>query len=327
MIRAFLVLSLLAVPVLADGFHSPLLRERDPRKWATTLRENLGLDRSDSAEGDPPVSPTERRAAAGNLIDVLRYLNRRNVLLREFPDFDYDAIPGFKSETEALLVALGKDAVPLLVETLATDLRSGESARGMVRSADFEERLVRILVAIGEDSLPEVLAHAGDDDPRVRRTMLRILREIVGEPDFGDDLDLWRRWFAIRRAGRDRDAKQVGELVARFADDDRRLRLAAARALGEIGDRRAVPALTRLLAGGGDGTLVRAALRALAKIGDDAAAPEMVERLEDADEEIRAEAATALRFLSHRSFGFDPGAPAADRKAAVERWREWAKRR
>ena len=35
---------------LADGFHSPLLRNPDPRKWAQTIRDRLGLDRSDSAE-------------------------------------------------------------------------------------------------------------------------------------------------------------------------------------------------------------------------------------------------------------------------------------
>jgi len=159
----FLLLACAAPPVFADGFHSPLLTNKDPKKWAVTERERLGLDQSDSAEEAPRGGGVGRRAAARPLIDVLRYLDKKNVLLREFPDFNYDAIPGFKTETESLLIALGADAVPLLVETLVTDLKGQLGRPGDIRPvADFLERLIRILIAIGEDSIDRVVASLRD---------------------------------------------------------------------------------------------------------------------------------------------------------------------
>ena len=301
------LLLILALPAaaIADGFHSPLLREKDPRKWATTLRENLGLDRSDSAADADRVPAHERKAAAGRLLDVLRYLDRKNVLLREFPDFNYDDIPAFRSETEALLIAIGREAAPLLVRTLVADITGGGAdadAADMKRVENLDERLIVILVAIGPDALPAAMESLAHDDARVRAALLRVVRGIVKEPDFGSDVADWQGWYRIWRAGRDRDAAAVPDLVKALAGPDARLRLAAAQALGEIGSRAAVPGLLALLGDAGDTATIRVAVRALAKIGDETAAPEMIRLLASPRPGLREEAATALRFLTKTSY-------------------------
>ena len=55
----------------ADGFHSPLLTKKDPRKWAQTLRESLGLDRTDSAEASLPPGAARAGNVGRQLVDVL----------------------------------------------------------------------------------------------------------------------------------------------------------------------------------------------------------------------------------------------------------------
>ncbi len=315
---------LLAAPAArGDGFHSPLLRNPDPHRWAITLREKLGLDRSDTAARGEPMPGFSRRATAGKLLDVLKYLDRKNVLLREFPDFNYDDIPAFKSETEALLIAIGKDAVPLLVNTLAADVREEAGAARLKLARDFLDRVVRILIAIGEDSLPEVMARLPRAEGRFASLLLRVLRGIVKDPDFGRRVDLWQRWYRIRSAGKSGDLTAVPMLLAALSDADRRFRLAAARALGRLGRKEAVPYLLDALSGSTGEATVRAILRALGRIGDPRAVPALIGKLEAGNAAVRGEAATALRFLTHRMFGFDPQAPADERKLAVARWRKW----
>lgn len=322
-IPATLLLLLLAAPAAADGFHNPILTEKNPREWAATVRETLGLDRSDSAEEPDAVGAVDRRAGAGNLAENLRYLDRRNIILREFPDFDHDKIPGFKDEIESLLIALGGEAAPVLANTLATDLRGAGGNAGLLVAEDFRERIARILVRIGPPALPSIRRHLEDKDSRVQVAFLGILRKIVVDPDFGTDLPKWRRWFEIRDLAVRGKGENVPALVELLTDSDDRIRRAAAGALGEIGDRSAVPALLRLLSDRPHAETIREAARALVKIGDDAAIPDLIALLGDGRRDVRAEAATALRFITKEHFGFDPDAPAEPRAAAIDRWRAW----
>jgi hypothetical protein len=324
----FLALVLLPASVLADGFHSPLLRNKDPKRWAETTRKSLGLDKSDTAEEEDGAGDAfRRRAAAGQLTDVLKYLDKKNVLLREFPNFNYDKIPEFKSETEALLIAIGKDAVPLLVQTIITDLTGAATDQpGVQRVKDFRKRVIVILVAIGEDSLPEVMRNLTHADSKVRAVMLQIVRGIVTDPDFGVSVDNWKRWFAIHSAGKNKDRKAIPELQKALAHADVRIRRAAAGALGEIKSRDAVPGLTAAMAKTSDPKLIGEICRALAKIGDRRAAPKLIALLTDKRLPVRREAATALRFLTREMKGYDATAPEKDRQAAVNRWREWWER-
>jgi hypothetical protein len=321
---AAILLLLLALPavVYADGFHSPLVSGGDPQQWATTLRERLGIDESDSAE-ESNASARPGPALVGQLANLLRYLDKKNVLLSEFPNLNYDDIPGFKSETEALLIALGKDAVPTLVDTLVTDLKGTGGIAGLSRSKDFIDRLIRILVAIGDDSIGRVVDALSDPHPQVRKTMLRILSGIVDDPDFGKDVDGWQRWYQIHKAAKDRRPGAVGKVIPFLEDKDRRIRLEAIRTLGKLGHKQAVPALLALFSRQKAKDVRIELVRSLAMIGDITAAPELINLLNSADPAMRAEAATALRFLTREMMGFDARAPAEKRDAAVRRWRRW----
>ena len=317
-------LTLLALPAaaFADGFHSPLVSGGNPRQWAQTLRERLGIDASDSAE-ETGATVRPGPALVGQLANVLRYLDKKNVLLSEFPNLNYDDIPGFKSETEAILIAIGKDAVPTLLDTIITDLKGTGGIAGLSRAKNFIERLVRILVAIGEDSIDRVVAALSDPHPEVRKTMIRILSEIVVDPDFGKDVEGWRRWYRIHRAGMDRRPDAATKVIPFLADDDRRIRLEAIRTLGKLGSRKAVPALLAMLSRAKTKAFRFEIVRSLAMIGDITAAPDLINLLESTDPAMRAEAATALRFLTREMMGFEAKGSLEDRTAAVRRWRRW----
>ncbi len=322
--RAAIFLFLLALgPVaFADGFHSPLVTGGNPRQWAQTLRERLGIDESDSAE-ETNSSVRPGPGLVGQLADVLRYLDKKNVLLSEFPDFNYDDLDEFKSETEALLIAIGKDAVPVLVDTIVRDLKGTGGIAGLSRSKDFIERVVRILVAIGDDSIDRVVATLVDPHPQVRQTMLRILREVVDDPDFGTDVKGWKRWHEIHKAGETRTPTAAAKVLPFLKDDDRRIRREAIRALGKLGNKVAVPSLLGMLGRESVKEVRVSIIRSLAMIGDITAAPELINLLESTNPAMRAEAATAVRFLTREMMGFDAKAPAEERAAAVRRWRRW----
>ena len=313
---------LLAPLAEADGFHSPLLHNSDPHTWADSVRARLGIDRSESAE-----EGTAARSVPPNmvnqLVDVLKYLRSKNVLLNEFPNFNYKAIPGFLSETESLLIAIGRDAVPLLVSTLAADQSIPPNSVGMQRNADFQERLIRILIAIGEDALDHVMQVAKTAGPKTRTVLLRVIKGIAPDTDFGDDIEDWLKWYDVWKAGQDRRAGAVPALLAHLADEDFRIRLAAIRALGRIRNRLAVPGLRTSLMEEKNEAVRRAAIRALVRIGDLAVVPDLILLLDNPSVKMREEAVTGLRFLSRLARGFDPEGSREDRAEAIELWWAW----
>jgi HEAT repeat protein len=78
------------------------------------------------------------------------------------------------------------------------------------------------------------------------------------------------------------------------------VRRTAARALGQIGDRRAVGPLSAALRDPQDGWLRRDAARALGEIGDGSAVDNLATALHDRDAEVRDAAAEALAALGRR---------------------------
>ena len=86
---------------------------------------------------------------------------------------------------------------------------------------------------------------------------------------------------------------QITEALARLQDKDSYVRAAAARALGEIGDVSAVPALIETLRDDHMGIRSSAA-GALGKIGDVCAVPALIKRLKDEMDAVRCHAAHAL---------------------------------
>ena len=106
-------------------------------------------------------------------------------------------------------------------------------------------------------------------------------------------------------ARRERDGRVSARLLALAGALGGMSRAAAARAAGEIGEERAVPALTDLI---DDPALpVRlAAIKALGEIGGEEARDALIYALEDKREEIREAAEEALETLD---FFDDPLAP------------------
>ncbi len=65
------------------------------------------------------------------------------------------------------------------------------------------------------------------------------------------------------------------------------------------------------------------AIRAAAERGDRSAIPHIVDRLEDEDDGVRFFAVLALDRMTGKRLGYDYAKPAAERAAAVERWRAY----
>jgi HEAT repeat protein len=101
------------------------------------------------------------------------------------------------------------------------------------------------------------------------------------------------RWMAARALGALGDARAVEGLLVRLENEDGRVRVIAAWALGRIGDARAVEGLLMRLEGE-DGSVRASAAGALGEIGDARAVEGLLARLEDEDGRVRASAAGAL---------------------------------
>jgi hypothetical protein len=99
--------------------------------------------------------------------------------------------------------------------------------------------------------------------------------------------------FLLTKQTNHQEKAAVPGLLDALHDDDARLRAAAAKALGEIGDPTAVPELLRAMNKDADGNIRWAASGALSKIGE-AAVPGLAVALKDDDWKVRRSAAEAL---------------------------------
>lgn len=132
---------------------------------------------------------------------------------------------------------------------------------------DAREEAARALGALGEASVPPLLALLDNDDADVR---------------------CWAMWALAHTGSR----RAVQPLMAALDDADDEVRTCAAMALGELRAAKAAPALAAQLTGS-DGLLVRCAADALEKIGEEAV-PELVAALAHPKSQVRMWAARAL---------------------------------
>ncbi|HYA87173.1 MAG TPA: HEAT repeat domain-containing protein [Nitrospirota bacterium] len=185
-----------------------------------------------------------------------------------------------------------------------------ESGGNKFESSDAEERREAVLelADIGSESLPLLLRAVGDVDWRVRKTAVEALLSLGGanviagliqalsshdnagarnsaiealvqiggqavDPLLGiietPDSDV--RKFVVDILGDMKDRRAVPALIERLGDADENIRVAAAEALGKIGDRRAVDALLSCLTRHNHGWLDYASAEALGEIGDERA--------------------------------------------------------
>lgn len=154
------------------------------------------------------------------------------LLLRALGDKDWRVR---KTAVEALVGLGGTEVTAGLVQRL-----SAEDNAGARNSA------IEALVLLGAASVQPLLPLLGTRDADVRKFAVDILGDI-------------------------RDANAVPLLIEQLRDTDENVRVATAEALGKIRDRRAVDALTGCLAAYDQGWLDYAAAEALGEIGDERA--------------------------------------------------------
>ena len=127
---------------------------------------------------------------------------------------------------------------------------------------------------------------------------------------------------AVRLLGKFEGYEARDYLVRLANGKDKSLAAEAAFALAEQKHKEAVgPLMTQLRA---SNPYVRyRALRAMSPMIDDGLAPVFIECLNDKANTVSRFAAQSLRKYARTSFNFEPEAPAAERRAAVQKWRNW----
>jgi hypothetical protein len=114
------------------------------------------------------------------------------------------------------------------------------------------------------------------------------------QPKAGDSTDIKTRLQEIESLGDEDAAKALPKLLGALADQDPRIRGAAAEALGEVGDASAVEPLGKMLASDADSDVREAAAEALGEIGSPTAVPALRAALKDAEEDVREAVVDAL---------------------------------
>jgi HEAT repeat protein len=162
---------------------------------------------------------------------------------------------------------------------------------------DAAEKLGELRDAKGVSSL---IAALDDDDLFVQTAVIRALAAIGHEDAAGPITEMlnhadWQtRRSAARAMRRFRRPETTRALVlALQADADSSVRMAAAESLGELSDKRAVPALAQSLRDPVD-AVRRCSAMALGRLGDPAAVPALVDALQDEAQGARMFSARAL---------------------------------
>ena len=108
------------------------------------------------------------------------------------------------------------------------------------------------------------------------------------------DTDEWVRMAAARSLGELRDRRALDGLIARIGDDKWRVRQVTAWALSEMKDERAVPALCSVLVSDVRPEVRRGAAEALGEIASSEALPSLKQALNDAETSVSTKAAWAI---------------------------------
>ncbi len=108
------------------------------------------------------------------------------------------------------------------------------------------------------------------------------------------DSDAWVRMAAARAIGEVRDPRASETLIVTLSDADWRVRRLAAWALNEMKEQRAVTALCRLLLGDSRAEVRRSAAEALGEIASAEALPSLQQALNDPEMTVRAKATWAI---------------------------------
>ncbi len=127
-----------------------------------------------------------------------------------------------------------------------------------------------------------------------------LLLEVVQGALNSDDSDV--RQAAAHALGKLGDKSAIPALTNAFLNDNEHLvRWSAAHALGKLGDKSAIPALINALLNDDDSWVRRSAAHALGELGDKSAIPNLKTALNDDDSSVRRSAVHALGELGDKS--------------------------
>jgi len=222
-----------------------------------------------------------------------------------------------ESLLDALLdtVEVRAAAEEVLLET--RDLRAVEPLIVSLKHRKEEVRRIsaRLLGAIGDRRAFRPLIQALKDTATdVRFEASTALRRMSGE-DFGMDPDKWQRWHDLDQAAGEVEERLTGDALHSYIgvlqSSGWAARAYAAKALGNLGDRRAVTALRGALWDKDPSVRAQAAL-ALGALGDPQAVEALIAAITDADPEVQEAAEDALRRITGANFARD-----------TRRWQEW----
>jgi HEAT repeat protein len=197
-----------------------------------------------------------------------------------------------KAALDQLLRLPAAGVLPLLVAGLRDEGNAG------LRNSAMEA-----LVRLGAASVPVLAPLVADPDADLRKFVVDALGAIdaPGVPALLRaalaDADQNVSAAAAEYLGRRRDAAAVPLLLGRLGEGAGWLTFGCLRALGEIGDTSAAPAVAALI---GQPGLRKAAVEALGSVGDERTAPHLCEALFSRDRSLRRVAAVAVHRLLGR---------------------------
>lgn len=310
-----LVLLLLPSLLAACGEEGP------PPDEQTEVKTFVEPGGESSTEGDAGVEGTGSEAPVS--LEEARTRERLRTLRRAFREAG-DSMA--RAEVLAEIAAEGGSAEPLMdlvrkgckdedpftrMEAVkAAAAVAGADARGLLleglQDSDEDVRLQAVLGwrrAEIRDLGPLLDRLAAEMEVDVQRAVGQVVLELGTKalaPRVAQAMELVNLHAAapfVRYFGTIKATGRVDLVLGYLDRDNRRARAAAAEALGELGvDSREV------LQG-------------------------LVQALEDEDSKVRKAAVEALRSLTGKTHGFEPGAGEAERAAAVEAWRTWLKQK
>jgi beta-lactamase regulating signal transducer with metallopeptidase domain len=162
------------------------------------------------------------------------------------------------------------------------------------------------LASLGRPAFRPLLNQLDNSNPTVRRNAAWAIGELTnmlsGERSAAvpqlitllSDTDEWVRMAAARALGELHDSRAVSELMARLSDDHWRVRELATWALSEMKDDRAVTALCAVLISDTRAEVRRGAAEALGEIQSAEALPALKQALHDSEPSVSAKAAWAI---------------------------------
>lgn len=234
-------------------------------------------------------------------------------------------VPSSESAAERLRDRLSAERVHSFVRIVLAG-STAATPPGIVLPSEM-----RAVVAEGPSAVPELLSLLSDQ-PQIAVAAWECLRQVThrqfgSAAIFGDAsaesevprlaaIQEWKQWWEGNKA-----QSRTQWFVDDLGGDDLALKRWAVLELGRMGDTTAVTPLRRLLS---DPAMAQPAARALGELRDPSAIPALIELHLSADTlGVRREGITLLEALTGQTLGYRADGSEGDRVAATERWRRW----